>query len=121
MEAGADIRTRNKDSKSPMDYASVNFRQTIQQTPSFTAKRSVAVIGNSEHGKSTLIAALQAEGKSLFKKFTIRFTKVQDIRQRTTGIEVVQFSSQRYGETLFFDFAGPSDYLGPNQTFLEAI
>ena len=121
VEAGADMRKRNKESKSPLDLASHDFRQTIQQAQSFSTKRIVAVIGNAEHGKSTLIAALQAEGNSLLKKFTNRFAKVQDIRHRTAGIEVVLFSSQKYGETLFYDFAGQSDYHGPHQSFLEAV
>ena len=121
VEAGADMRTRNKDSKSPMDLASHDFRLAIQQAQSFSTKRIVAVIGNAEHGKSTLIAALQAEGNSLLKKLTNRFTKVQDIRKRTTGIEAVQFSSQKYGATLFYDFAGQSNYHGPHQSFLEAM
>ena len=121
VEAGADTRTRNKDSKSSLDLASHNFQQAIQQAQSFYTKRIVAVIGNAEHGKSTLIAALQAEGNSLLKKLTNRFTKVQDIRKRTAGIDVVQFSSQKYGVTLFYDFAGQSDYRGPHQSFLEAM
>ena len=121
MEAGADMRTRNTDSKSPLDLASSRFRQAVQQAQSFSTKRIVAVIGNAGHGKSTLIVALQAEGNSLLKKLTNRFTKVQDIRQRTAGIEVVHFSSQKYGETLFYDFAGQSDYHGPHQSFLEAM
>ena len=121
VEAGADMRTRNKISKSPLDLASHDFQQAIQQAQSFSTKRIVAVIGNAEHGKSTLIAALQAEGNTLLKKFTNWFTKVQDIRKRTTGIEAVQFSSQKYGDTLFYDFAGQSDYHGPHQSFLEAM
>ena len=121
MEAGADMRTRNKKSKSPLDLASHDFQQAIQQAQSFSTKRIVAVIGDAEHGKSTLIAALQAEGNTLLKKFTNRFTKVQDIRKRTTGIEAVQFSSQKYGDTLFYDFAGQSNYHGPHQSFLEAM
>ena len=121
VEAGADMRTKNKKSKSPLDLASHDFRQTIQQAQSFSTKRIVAVIGNGEHGKSTLIAALQAEGNSLLKKVANKFRKVQDIRNRTTGIEVVQFSSQKYGETLFYDFAGQTDYHGPHQSFLEAM
>ena len=121
VEAGADMRTRNKKSKTPLDLASHDFQQAIQQAQSFSTKRIVAVIGNAEHGKSTLIAALQAEGNTLLKKFTNRFTKVQDIRKRTTGIETVQFSSQKYGDTLFYDFAGQSNYHGPHQSFLEAM
>ena len=121
IHAGADMKTSNKDSKSPLDLASHNFRQAVQQGQSFSTKRIVAVIGNGKHGKSTLITALQAEGNSLLKKFTNRFTKVQDIRHRTAGIEAVQFSSHKYGETLFYDFAGQSAYHGPHQTFLEAM
>ena len=121
VEAGADMRTRNKNFKSPLDIGSPGFQQAIQQARSFSTKRIVAVIGNAEHGKSTLIAALQTEGSSLLKKLTNKFTKVQDIRQRTAGIEAVQFSSQKYGETLFYDFAGQSNYHGPHQSFLEAM
>ena len=121
VEAGADMRTRNRDFKSPLDLASEDFQQAIHQAQTFSTKRIVAVIGNAEHGKSTLIAALQAEGNSLLKKLTKRFTKVVDMRQRTAGIEAVQFCSQKYGETLFYDFAGQSDYRGPHQSFLEAL
>ena len=121
VEAGADMRTRNKKSKSPLDLASHDFQRAIQQAQSFSTKRIVAVIGDAEHGKSTLIAALQAEGNSLLKKVTNKLRKVQDIRQRTAGIEAVQFSSQKYGETLFYDFAGQTDYHGPHQSFLEAM
>ena len=121
VEAGADMKTRNKKSKSPLDLASHDFRRAIQQAQSFSTKRIVAVIGEAEHGKSTLIAALQAEGNSLLMKVTNKFRKVQDIRQRTIGIDTVQFSSQKYGETLFYDFAGQTDYHGPHQSFLEAM
>ena len=121
VEAGADLTARNNDSKSPLDHASVDFKHHIQQAQSVSAKRIVAVIGNAEHGKSTLIAALKAEGNSLWTRFINRFAKVQNVSQRTTGIEAVQFSSQRYGETLFYDFAGQSDYHGPHQSFLEAM
>ena len=121
MEAGADMTVRNKDSESPQDLVLHNFRGSIRQAESFSTKRIVAVIGNAEHGKSTLIAALQAEGKSIFKRFINRFAQVEDISHRTAGIEAVQFSSRKYGQTLFYDFAGQADYHGPHQSFLEAI
>ena len=121
VEAGADMTTRNKDTKSPLDLARRNFQQTIQQAQSFSTKRIVAVIGNAEHGKSTLIAALQAEGKGIFKRFINRFAQVADISQHTAGIEAVQFSSRKYGQTLFYDFAGQADYHGPHQSFLQAM
>ena len=121
VEAGADMTVRNKDSRSPLDLALVDFQKAIRQAQSFSTKRIVAVIGNAEHGKSTLIAALQVEGKGRWKKFINRFTNVQDISQRTAGIEAVQFSSRKYGHTLFYDFAGQADYHGPHQSFLEAM
>ena len=95
VEAGADMTVRNNDSKSPLDLASSDFRHSVQRAQHFSTKRIVAVIGNAEHGKSTLIAALQAEGKTRFRRFINRFAKVQNIRQRTTGIEAVQFSSKK--------------------------
>ena len=121
VEAGADMTVRNKESRSPLGLAGGYFLQTIRQAQSFSTKRIVAVIGNAENGKSTLIAALQAEGKSIFKRFINRFAQVEDIRQRTAGIEAVQFSSRKYGQTLFYDFAGQADYHGTHQSFLEAI
>ena len=121
VEAGADMTARNEDSESPLDLGSNDFQQTVQQAQSFSTKRIVAVIGNAEHGKSTLIAALQAKGKGVFKRLINRFTQVEDIRQRTAGIEAVQFSSHKYGQTLFYDFAGQADYHGPHQSFLEAM
>ena len=121
VEAGADMRTTNKNSSSPLDLVSHDFQRAIQQAQSFSTKRIVAVIGEAEHGKSTLIAALQAEGNSLLMNVINKFRKVRDIKQRTTGIEAVQFSSQKYGETLFYDFAGQTDYHGPHQSFLEAM
>ena len=121
VEAGADMTIRNKECKTPLDLAFGDFQQTVQQAQSSSTKRIVAVIGNAEHGKSTLIAALQAEGKSIFKKVVNWFAQVQDISQRTAGIEAVEFSSHKYGQTLFYDFAGQADYHGPHQSFLEAM
>ena len=121
MEAGADMTIRNQDSKSPLDLASRQFQHAIQQVQPCSTKRIVVVIGNTKHGKSSLIAALQSEGNSRLKRFTNSFTKVKNIRKRSTGIKVVQFSSQKYGETLFYDFAGQTQFHGPHQRFLEAM
>ena len=93
----------------------------MKKTLSFAAKRTIAVIGHAESGKSTLIAALVAESKNWWMKVINRFWKVHDIRQRTAGIEPIKFSSQKYGETLFYDFAGQAQYHGPHQSFLEAM
>ena len=120
-EGRASVRTKNKLSMTPLDLASTVFREAINQALSFTARKTLCVIGNAEGGKSTLIAALQAESNSVLGKVVNRFKNVTDHRQRTAGIEIILHSSQRYGEVLFFDFAGQHEYHGPHQMFLESL
>ena len=120
-EGGASVRTKNNLSQTPFDLASTEFEKAIKEALSFTTRKILCIIGNAESGKSTLIAALQAESNSFFGKIINRFRRVDDRRQRTAGIETVPHSSQRYGEVLFFDFAGQDDYHGPHQMFLESL
>ena len=120
-EGGASVRTKNGSSLTPLDIARPDFKEAIKQTFSFTTRKAICVIGNSEAGKSTLIAALQAESNSILGKIGNRFRKVSDYRQRTAGIEIIPYCSQKYGEVLFFDFAGQDDYHGPHQMFLQSL
>ena len=121
-EAGASVRTRNKDSFTPLDVAqSAEFVEAINQAASFTTRKTLCIIGNAAGGKSTLIAALQAERNSFLGKIINRFKRVEDRRNRTAGIETIHHYSQRYGEVLFFDFAGQHEYHGPHQMFLESL
>ena len=120
-EGGASVRIKNKLSQTPFDLAKPKFKETIKQALSFTTRKALCIIGNAESGKSTLIAALQAESNSFLGKIINRFRRVDDHRQRTAGIETVPHCSQRYGEVLFFDFAGQDDYHGPHQMFLESL
>ena len=120
-EGGASVRTKNKISQTPLDLAEAEFKEAIKQTLSFTTRKALCIIGNAESGKSTLIAALQAESNSFLGKIFNRFRRVSDRRQRTAGIETVTHFSQRYGEVIFFDFAGQDDYHGPHQMFLESL
>ena len=120
-EGGASVRTKNKFSQTPLDLAEAEFKEAIKQTLSFTTRKALCIIGNAESGKSTLIAALQAESNSFLGKIFNRFRRVSDHRQRTAGIETVTHFSQRYGEVIFFDFAGQDDYHGPHQMFLESL
>ena len=121
MEAGGDMRAKNGHLYTPFEIGSDAFQTEIKQVLSFTTKRIIAVIGNSGYGKSTLVAALERTSDILWKKAINHFKKVHDIRQRTAGIEAVQVSNQKYGEALFYDFAGQSQYHGPHQSFLEAM
>ena len=120
-EAGASVMVKSHLSQTPLHIAKADFKEAITQALLFTTRRSLCIIGNAEGGKSTLIASLQAESIGLFGRIVNRFRRVDDRRHRTAGIETVLHSSQRYGEVLFFDFAGQDDYHGPHQMFLESL
>ena len=121
VEAGADLRVVNRDSRTPLDLASKEFKDAINQTLSFNTKKTVCVIGNACSGKSTLIASLQNENAKLLDKVYHWLFGVKNISERTAGIEPVSLSSKRYGDTLFLDFAGQHEYHGPHEMFLESI
>ena len=120
-EAGGDVRAKNKRLCTPLEIGCNAFQTEVNQVLSFTTKRVIAVIGNSGHGKSTLVAALECTSNSLWKKAVNHFKKVHNIMQRTTGIEAIQVFNPKYGDALFYDFAGQSQYHGPHQSFLEAM
>ena len=121
VEGGASVSTRNKYSETPLGVAKADFHGAMTQALSFTTRKTLCIIGNAEGGKSTLIASLQAERTSSFGRLVNRFKRVDDCLKRTAGIETVPYNSQKYGEVLFFDFAGQDDYHGPHQMFLEAL
>ena len=123
VEGGASVRTKSYFSQVPLDVAcSAEFKKAITEAISFTTRKTLCIIGNSEGGKSTLIAALQAKTRNSFlSKLLPSFRRVDDRRKRTAGIEPIPHSSQRYGEVLFFDFAGQHEYHGPHQVFLESL
>ena len=120
-EAGASVRTKNNLFQSPLNLTKTEFREAINQALSFTTRKALCIIGNAEGGKSTLIAALKAVSNSFLGKIINWFWRVSDHRQRTAGIDTTSHSSQRYGEVVFFDFAGQHEYHGPHQMFLESL
>ena len=86
-EGGASVRTKDSLSRSPMDMAlSPVFVEAIEEAISFTTRKTLCIIGNGESGKSTLVAALQAERKSFIGRRLNRFRRVDDRRERTIGI-----------------------------------
>ena len=121
VEAGANMRAENRYFRTPLHICSYRFRAAVQQAQPHPPKQVIAVIGNTEYGKSTLIAALQSESRTLWQSLVCTFLQVYNITKRTAGIETVPFSSAKYGKVLFYDFAGQPDYHGPHQPFLEAI
>ena len=120
-EAGADIQIKNDNGQTVLFFASKAFKQAIYKTLSFTTKKTVCVIGNACCGKSTLIASLQNENESALNKFKHRLFGVTDIRSRTAGIDPISFSSRKYGNVVFFDFAGQHEYHGPHEMFMESL
>ena len=120
-EGGASVRAKNTLNETPFDIASEQFEEAIKQSYSFASRKILCIIGNAEGGKSTLIAALQAERNSFWGRIFNRLRRVSDHRKRTAGIETILHCSQRYGEVLFYDFAGQDDYHGPHQMFLESL
>ena len=121
-EGGASLRTKDNHSKTPIDVAcTTTFSKAIKQAASFTTRRSLCVIGNAGGGKSTLNADVKTERNSIFEKIYNRCRTVKDNRKRTAGIEPIPHYSQKYGEVLFFDFAGQHEYHGPHQMFLESL
>ena len=121
-EGGASVMTKDSLSRTPLDMAySPEFTKAIRQAVSFTTRKIVCIIGNAEGGKSTLIAAMQAERSSILGRVINRLKKVDDHLKRTAGIDIIPHGSQKYGEVLFFDFAGQHEYHGPHQVFLESL
>ena len=115
LKAGAVLST-----KGLMTRPEINKRLHFRKRLSFYTRKSVVVIGNSQHGKTTLVASLRNEGRCL-KKLVNRIKKMNIITERTAGIETVPFDSKKYGRVLFFDFAGQEAYHGPHQAFLRAL
>ena len=121
VEGGASVRVKNKFAKTPLDLAKANFNVAVMQALSFTSRKIISIIGNAAGGKSTLITSLQAESNSRLGKVYNRLRRVDHRCKQTAGIETVPHRSQRYGEVLFFDFAGQHRYHGPHQMFLESL
>ena len=98
-------------------------KKTIEKTIVYTEslRKVVCLIGNSKSGKSTLVSALQNEPKNIFERITGRMYSVETITDRTAGIEMANFESIIFGETLFFDFAGQHEYHGAHQAILKSL
>ena len=120
-EAGSDVDSKNSNEQTPLDCASKEFKEAVSQALSFTIKKTICVIGNACSGKSTLIASLQSENAATLTKVCHWLFGVEDIRERTAGIEPISHTSKKYGDVVLFDFAGQHEYHGPHEMFLESF
>ena len=121
VEGGASVNVKNKSSKTPLDLAKADFKVAISQTLSCNTRKIIGIIGNTAVGKSTLVTSLQDESSSLLGKAFKWLWRMADRPKPTAGIDTVPHFSQRYGEVLFFDFAGKDQYHGPHQMFLRSL
>ena len=73
----------------------------------------VFVLGNSEAGKSTLVESLKTE---VLDPTSI----VANVQVPTAGVVKVECNSKVFGEVLFHDFAGQSEFESSHSAFLES-
>ena len=121
VEGGANMLAENTYFRTPSHVCFHRFRAAVQHSLYSSSKRVIVMMGSSKYGKSTLIAALQSESRTLFQSLVYKFGRVNSVTKQTAGIKAVPFLSAKYGKVLFYDFAGRSDYHVPHQPFLEAM
>ena len=79
----------------------------------------VCVVGNHSTGKSTLVNVLQRGAKRWMKVFPRKFKKVANVESCTCGIIPVQLHSKKFGNIIFYDFAGHIEYYSSHAAILE--
>ena len=121
VEGGASVSVKNKSSETPLDLGKADFKVAVSRTLSCNTRKIIGIIGNAAVGKSTLVTSLQGESSSRSDKAFNQPGRVDDRPKPTAGIDTVPHHSQRYGEVLFFDFAGKHQYHGPHQMFLRSL
>ena len=118
LEAGADLDAQDINGKTFADLANSEMLQSVKSNLlSLESCRMICVIGHPRVGKSTLVEAIRESNKDFWFK---GFYKVENIPNRTAGIDVKPLKSKKYGKMLFFDFAGQSEYYSSHYAFLEA-
>ena len=88
--------------KRTSSYFSQNVDQTVK----------IAVVGDSQAGKSTLVRCMKEETKRSFSHlFRSESGKsVSSVEEHTAGIITYVFESKHFGHVLIFDFAGHEEY-----------
>ena len=75
-------------------------------------------VGDPGAGKTTLVKALEKEGKGL-SRITKRLTKVSGIDEKTAGIIPHRVESQTFGNVMFYDFAGHKEFYGSHAAMIR--
>ena len=79
------------------------------------------IVGNPQSGKSTLVEALKHESSRLNILISAanRVRNVSGVDPNTAGIIPSNFNSRMYGKTIFYDFAGQSEYYASHSAILQ--
>ena len=121
VEAGEDVTAADVKSRTPLDIASMEFTEAIQQTLSQSFKQVVVVAGDAECGTGILMAALQVESKAFSKKLAQRHEQGSQAADGAGSAPLVQLPGRKYKEALFYNFEGEAGNHGPLRYFMETM
>ena len=124
-----DPNCKAKDGCTPLGLAVRNpavARELIKAGANSTSKPpqppvKIFIVGNPSAGKSSLTKALQTETSALGAAlaFITGPRLVSDVEQKTAGIVPCQFTSRKYGQVTFYDFAGQQEYYASHAALLQ--
>ena len=119
VEAGADITAMDVKFRTPLDNASVEFRDVVQQTLAHLLTQVVVVAGSADQecSASSLVSALQEEDKAFLKKLAA----ASEAAKGLPSTRVAQLPGLKYKEAQFYNFEGQAGYQTAHQPFLEAM
>ena len=125
-----DPNCKTKHGRTPLDLAVDHpavVRELIKAGAKSTSKPpqpppvKIFIVGNPSAGKSSLTKALQTETSALGAALaSITGPRlVSDVEQKTAGIVPCQFTSRKYGNVTFYDFAGQQEYYASHAALLQ--
>ena len=82
------------------------------------ASVKIFTVGDPGAGKTTLVKALEKEGKGL-SRITNRLTKVFVIDQKTAGIIPHRVESRTFGNVILYDFAGHKEFYASHAAMIR--
>ena len=129
VECHCNPNTKDRYGRTPLDLAinrSAAVRELVKVGANATSKPpqppvKVFIVGNPSAGKSSLTKALQTETSALGAALSsITGPRlVSDVEQKTAGIVPCQFTSRKFGNVIFYDFAGQQEYYASHAALLQ--
>ena len=99
-----------------VQYGSRLPRHCRKQPRELTVK--IYTVGGPGTGKTTLVKALEKEGKGL-SHFTNRVTRISGINKKTAGIIPHRVESRTFGHVTLYDFAGHKEFYGSHAAMIR--